>query len=51
MIKMVQKVVEPLGGLLLTTMLNMAIPSLLLHGLDRDSWDLMAIRLSRLHGC
>ena len=37
MTKMAQKVVEPLAGLSLTTILNMAIPNLLLHGLDRDS--------------
>ena len=36
MTKMAQKVVEPLAGLLLTTMLGMAIPSLLQHGLERD---------------
>ena len=36
MTKMAQKVVELLAGLLPTTMLSMVIPSLLLHGLDRD---------------
>ena len=37
MIKMAQKVVGVLAGPLLSTTLNMEIPNLLLHGLDRDN--------------
>ena len=50
MTKMAQKVVEPLAGLLPSIMLSMAIPNLLLHGLDRDKRQLMVIQLSSLHG-
>lgn len=49
MTKMVQKMVELLLGLSLLIMLNMAIPILLVLGLDRDKYT-MAIQLSALHG-